>query len=94
MIKSFKFIAFWEGVSLLLLLLVAMPLKYIWQMPQMVSVVGMAHGVLFLAYVVLAFMVYSELKWSLKTLAVVLLASIVPFGTFYIEKKYLSTLKN
>ena len=94
MIKSFKFIAFWEGVSLLLLLLVAMPLKYIWQMPQMVSVVGMAHGVLFLAYVVLAFMVYSELKWSLKTLAIVLLASIIPFGTFYIEKKYLSTLKN
>lgn len=94
MIKSFKFIAFWEGVSLLLLLFIAMPLKYIWQMPQMVSVVGMAHGVLFLAYVVLAFMVYSELKWSLKTLAIVLLASIIPFGTFYIEKKYLSTLKN
>lgn len=63
-------------------------------MPQMVSVVGMAHGVLFLAYVVMAFMVYNELKWSLKRLAVVLLASIIPFGTFYIEKKYLSPVKN
>lgn len=94
MIKSFKFVAFWEGISLLLLFFIAMPLKYIWDMPQMVSVVGMAHGVLFLAYVVMAFMVYNELKWSLKRLAVVLLASIIPFGTFYIEKKYLSPVKN
>tara|TARA_R110000850_G_scaffold80862_1_gene173501 strand:+ start:46991 stop:47266 length:276 start_codon:yes stop_codon:yes gene_type:complete len=90
MIKLFKIIALFEGVSLLLLLFIAMPLKYIWEMPQMVQVVGMAHGILFLAYVVLAFMVYSELKWSLKTLAIVLFASIVPFGTFYIEKKYLT----
>lgn len=94
MIKSFKFVAFWEGISLLLLFFIAMPLKYIWDMPQMVSVVGMAHGVLFLVYVVMAFMVYNELKWSLKRLAVVLLASIIPFGTFYIEKKYLSPVKN
>lgn len=90
MIKLFKSIALFEGVSLLLLLFIAMPLKYIWEMPQMVQVVGMAHGILFLAYVVLAFMVYTELKWSLKTLAIVLFASIVPFGTFYVEKEYLT----
>ncbi|GGD94082.1 hypothetical protein GCM10011312_17280 [Planktosalinus lacus] len=67
-----------------------MPLKYIWEMPQMVQVVGMAHGILFLGYIALAFMVYNELKWSLKTLAIVMIASIIPFGTFYIEKKYLT----
>lgn len=90
MIKTFKIIALLEGVSLLLLLFIAMPLKYIWEMPQMVQVVGMAHGILFLAYVAIAFMVYNELKWSLKTLAVVLIASVIPFGTFYVEKKYLT----
>lgn len=90
MIKLFKVIAFLEGVSLLLLLFIAMPLKYIWEMPQMVQVVGMAHGILFLGYIAFAFMVYNELKWSLKTLAIVMIASIIPFGTFYIEKKYLT----
>jgi integral membrane protein len=88
MIKSFKVIAFWEGISLILLLFFAMPLKYIWDLPMAVSVVGMAHGILFLAYVVLAFILNSELNWALKTLAGVLLASLIPFGTFYMEKKY------
>jgi len=67
-----------------------MPLKYIWDAPQMVSTVGMAHGVLFLMYIVFAIMVYSELKWVMKTLAIVMLASIIPFGTFYVEKKYIT----
>ncbi|NCT17975.1 MAG: hypothetical protein COZ75_12685 [Flavobacteriaceae bacterium CG_4_8_14_3_um_filter_34_10] len=90
MIKTFRIIALLEGISLLVLLLIAMPLKYIWDAPQMVSTVGMAHGVLFLMYVVFAIMVYSELKWVMKTLAIVMLASIIPFGTFYVEKKYLT----
>jgi len=94
MIKLFKITVFWEGISLILLLFFAMPLKYIWELPQAVSVVGMAHGILFLAYVVLAFLLYSELKWSLKTLAGVLLASLIPFGTFYMEKKYNSIIYN
>lgn len=90
MLKTFKIIALLEGVSLLLLLFIAMPLKYIWELPKMVQVVGMAHGVLFLAYVAIAIVVYNELKWSLKTLMIVLIASIIPFGTFYVEKKYLT----
>lgn len=88
MIKTFKVIAFWEGISLIILLFFAMPLKYIWDLPMAVSVVGMAHGILFLAYVVLAFILNSELNWSLKTLAGVLVASLIPFGTLYMEKKY------
>lgn len=91
MVKSFKITAFLEGVSLLLLLFVAMPLKYIWNMPEMVQVVGMAHGILFLLYIVMAIMVYNELKWNLKILAIVMAASVIPFGTFYVERKYLST---
>lgn len=92
MIKIFKITAFWEGVSLLLLLFFAMPLKYIWDLPTAVSYVGMAHGVLFLLYVVLAFVLFYEQKWSLKILAGVLIACLLPFGTFYMDKKYGSVL--
>ena len=51
--------------------------------------IGMAHGVLFIAYVVLAIAIKKEQNWSLKDFLVVQLASFIPFGTFYIEKKYL-----
>lgn len=94
MIKIFKTVAFWEGISLLLLLFFAMPLKYIWDLPMAVSIIGMAHGILFLGYVALAIVLFIELKWSLKILAGVLLASLLPFGTFYMEKKYGSTIYN
>ncbi len=90
MIKSFKLIARAEGISLLLLLFIAMPLKYFWKYPQAVKVVGMVHGVLFIAYVAWAIWVYMSLKWSIKTLAIIILASIIPFGTFYVENKYLN----
>lgn len=89
MIKFFRGISFFEGLSLLLLLFIAMPLKYVWGNPEYVRIIGMAHGLLFVVYVFLAIMTKFELNWKAKTLAVVLFASIVPFGTFYIDKKYL-----
>jgi integral membrane protein len=87
---SFKWVARGEGISLLILLFVAMPLKYIWEDPSWVRVVGMIHGVLFVAYVAWAIFVKEIKKWNYKTLGIVILASILPFGTFYIEKKYLN----
>lgn len=90
MIKIFKICAIFEGLSLLVLLFIAMPLKYIWNLPQMVKIVGMAHGLLFLLYIVLAIILYYELKWSLKTLGIMMFASVIPFGTFYINKKQLA----
>lgn len=89
MIKSFKVIAILEGISFLAILFVTMPLKYLFQMPYPNQVVGMAHGFLFLIYIVLAFLVKAELKWNLKTLLIVLACSIIPFGTFWMERKYL-----
>ena len=50
---------------------------------------GMPHGILFMLYVVLAFVIKPEMKWNNKTFGIVLLASIIPFGTFYIDRKYL-----
>jgi integral membrane protein len=89
MIKLFRHIAFWEGISLILLLFIAMPIKYILKQDVLVKYVGMAHGVLFILYVVLAILVYQKMKWKPKELIFVLFLSLVPFGTFYMEKKYL-----
>jgi len=50
---------------------------------------GMPHGILFIGYVILALMLKSEMEWKSKTTLIVLAASIIPFGTFYIDKKYL-----
>lgn len=87
-IKLLRPIAFLEGVSLLSLFLITMPLKYIYDQPQWNQHVGMAHGLLFIAYVLLVLMVKFEKKWDGKTTFICLLASILPFGTFYVDKKY------
>tara|TARA_B110001450_G_scaffold37466_1_gene33320 strand:- start:4944 stop:5222 length:279 start_codon:yes stop_codon:yes gene_type:complete len=91
MIRLFRSISLLEGVSLLILLFVAMPLKYIWGNPEYVRVVGMAHGLLFIAYIIFAIMTKFKLNWKIKTLLIVFIASIIPFGTFYVDKKYLSS---
>lgn len=85
----FKYVSILEGLSFLLLLFIAMPLKYIWDMPQMVQQVGMAHGVLFIAYVIGAIWLFKPLNWNFKELLIILGCSLVPFGPFYVEKKYL-----
>ena len=85
----FRVISFLEGTSYLLLLFIAVPVKYWMNDPQYVKLLGMPHGLLFVGYIVLAFLLKSELNWSIKKLGVVLIASILPFGTFYVDKKYL-----
>ena len=61
-VKTFRIISTLEAISFLVLLGIAMPLKYIWDMPEMVSVVGMAHGVLFIAYLVMAYFMKEKLS--------------------------------
>lgn len=90
MIKIFRGISLLEGISLLVLLFIAMPVKYILGDPEYVKHVGMAHGLLFVAYILFAIMTKFELDWKPKTLLIVFAASVIPFGTFYIDKKYLS----
>lgn len=91
MIKTFKIVALLEGISLLLLFFFAMPMKYAFDMPAFVKVIGMAHGLLFVGYIIMAVMLKFEENWSYKKLGIICLASIVPFGTFYVEKKHLTT---
>ncbi len=89
LIPVFRITALLEGVSYILLLFIATPIKYIYEDPQYVKMLGMPHGILFMAYIVLAILISSDMKWTSRTLWIVLIASIIPFGTFYIDKKYL-----
>lgn len=92
MLKFFKYLAIIEGVSAILLFLFAMPMKYIAGDPIYVKHIGMAHGVLFTAYIVFATVLKFTEKWSFPKYLEIFLASIPPFGTFYIEKKYLKNV--
>jgi integral membrane protein len=74
-----------EGISFLLLLGVAMPLKYIVGRPEMVSTVGMAHGILWLAYVACVVDVRLTHGWPMARCATALVASVLPFGPFVLE---------
>lgn len=88
-IGRLRIIGFLEGVSFLLLLGVAMPLKYVWGAPEAVRIVGMAHGVLFLAYLAAAVQAAVDYSWTWRRAALVAVASLVPLGTFYADVKWL-----
>ena len=85
-LDRFRFIAFLEGCSFLLLGL-TMILKYKYAMPEPNYVVGMAHGLLFIVYVFLLLHVAYIYKWSFMKMSLGFLASLVPFGTFYADRK-------
>ena len=89
MLKIFKYLAIIEGISALLLFFFAMPMKYIFDKPIYVKHIGMAHGILFTAYIILATVLKFSEKWHFPKYLEICLSSIPPFGTFYIEKKYL-----
>jgi len=89
-IKTFKIISVLEALSFLILLGIAMPLKYMAGIPEPVSVFGMSHGILFILYIFGALVMKNKINWPLQTLLIVILCSVLPFGPFYVERKYLS----
>lgn len=90
-IGRLRIIGFLEGISLLLLLFIAMPLKYIFKHPEGTQVMGTLHGGLFLLFIFNTLLVGVEQGWKFRqTTWKVLLACIIPFGTFYIDRKILS----
>ncbi len=90
MSRLFRYTGWLEGTSFIVLLLIAMPLKYVYGMPQAVSVVGMAHGVLFMLYVALAFGVSDQENWPRRKLFYAFMASVFPLGTFVFDRKFLA----
>ncbi len=89
MLKTFKIIAFLEGLSYLLLLFVAVPFKYMAGNEILVKSLGMPHGLLFVTYVIIAFLLKDTMKWDTKNFLIILVCSILPFGTFWMDRKYL-----
>jgi integral membrane protein len=89
MVGAFRKVGFAEGISFLALLSIAMPLKYLYGQPIAVKIVGWVHGMLFVAYVILANRAAEELRWPTKRLIVAYVAAILPFGTFVFDRKYL-----
>lgn len=87
----FRFIGWLEGASYVLLLFVAVPMKYKMGIREPVSYVGSAHGLLFLLYVMAALHAWGSLGWSLGRLGLAGLASIVPFGPFLFDRFVLGT---
>ena len=86
-IGRLRILAFAEGTSLLAILFVTMPLKYGFDMPGPNMVVGLVHGLLFVLYCLFVVQVKIEHDWSTKTLLLALLASVIPFGTFWADAK-------
>ena len=76
-----------EGPSILVLLIIAMPLKYLAAQPEAVSVVGWVHGALFVLFGVALLIAMQDEGWSLKKAAVIFIAAVVPFGPFVIDRQ-------
>lgn len=89
----FHRVAIWEGISYLVLLLIAMPLKYVAGWDLAVRYVGWAHGVLFVLYVVLLAACWREYRWSFKFVVIAFLASLVPAGPFFLRHPGRATVK-
>ena len=83
-----RIFAFFEGISFLLLIGIAMPMKYLYHDPSLVKSIGMAHGVLFVLYVLNLGLVHFQHQWKLIISIKAFIASFIPFGTFYADKKW------
>ncbi len=86
-VKKFGLINTIEGYSYLVLLFIAMPMKYFMGVTEAVKVAGMAHGVLFILLCFLLVLAWEEAKWSFKYSVIFFVASLIPFGTFYTKSK-------
>lgn len=93
MLKLFKIVAVLEGISYLALFSNMLIVKHqnFDLYKTLLFPIGMAHGVLFIGYIILSIMLKIEENWDWKKFFIIAIASVIPFGTFYVEKKYLST---
>jgi integral membrane protein len=85
-IRNLRVIGILEGISYLVLLCIAMPMKYYLGMPEVVKIVGWCHGVLFMLYIPAVFLAWKPMQWSFIQFLMALAASLAPFGTFVLDK--------
>ena len=87
MLSFFRKLSLIEGLSLIILVLIAMPAKYHFAYVDSIWMVGMTHGILWLCYFVVSLVVSHQQNWSILFWLVVLFASITPFGCFFLDRK-------
>lgn len=87
LVHRFRMVGIAEGISFLVLLLIAMPLKYIFNFPLAVKFTGWAHGALFIAFIYLAFEVMGTCKKNFSWFLLAFVAAFVPLGTFIFDRQ-------
>lgn len=87
----FRFTGYLEGGSLLLLILIAMPIKYMLDIPTVVSVIGMLHGVLFSLYLIMILIMTNIVRIHIKWPIVALISAFIPFGTFIFDRFFINS---
>ena len=87
LLRRFRMIGIAEGISFLVLLLIAMPLKYFFNFPEAVKVIGWLHGALFVAFIYFAFEVMGTLKKNFGWFVKAFIAAFVPLGTFIFDRQ-------
>ena len=85
----FRIVALLEGVSYILLMTIGLYFKYQLGDDTYVKLLGMPHGLLFVLYILVAFLLRIQEQWNFINFAIILFASLIPFGTFYVDRKYL-----
>lgn len=86
-VQKFGIINTIEGYSYLLLLFVAMPMKYLMGIAIATKIAGMIHGILFLLFVYLLIVTWKDTKWSIQESTIFFIASLIPFGTFFTKNR-------
>ena len=92
LISIFRLVAFLKGLSYILILLVAVPIKYSSGEAFFVKMLGMPHGILFVLYIAIALVLRIDNQWIKNNFLAVLIASVIPFGTFVVDFKFKQTL--
>lgn len=86
-IRNLRYVGVAEGISFLVLLFIAMPLKYWGGIPEAVKVTGWVHGILFIWYILVLALAQFTFRWPIWKVAGAFVASLIPFGTFVLDKK-------
>jgi integral membrane protein len=89
-LKRFRIVSISEGISYILLLLVAMPMKYLLGIAMAVKITGWVHGALFVIFIITLLEAMLKQKWSIVKAALFFIASLIPLGAFFIEYRFLS----
>jgi integral membrane protein len=84
---AYRISAWVTGVGLLVLVVVAMPLKYIFGQPELVSIVGVAHGFLYMIYIVCTLLLAERCRWKPLDALLILVAGTVPVASFVAERR-------